>query len=113
MRKLQTPDIFSFCRLVTEMNVKEDIKKIVTKAANGKSTNQELGFDILFLIFERATQKNTEEKLYEFAAGIFEEDVEIVRTMDPVEFIDKLMEAADPEKWKAFFTRVVALMRRS
>lgn len=113
MRNLQATDIFAFCRVVNAIGVKEDIKKIMMKAnAISDIKNQsELGFELLFSIFEKATQKKAESQLFEFFAGIFEEPVEEVKQLDPVEFVDKLIEAADIDRWKAFFLRVAALMK--
>ena len=46
-----------------------------------------------------------------FFADILEEDVQAVKESDPVEFLDKLFEVAEPAKWKAFFTRVASLVK--
>ena len=114
MRKLQSTDIFAFCRIINAVGIKEEIKAIAMKANSLKDINkEEAGFDLLFSLFEKASGEKAEEELFKFFANIFEEDVEIVKKMDPVEFIDKLMEAADIEKWKLFFSRVAALTKRS
>ena len=50
--------------------------------------------------------------LYKFIANLFECNWEEVRDMDPVELLDKLEQVADIEKWKSFFKRVAALMKK-
>lgn len=48
MRKLETRDIFSFIRLIKEVNLKEEFKKIASMSTN--ATAEEVGFDMLFII---------------------------------------------------------------
>ncbi len=113
MRKLASIDIFAFCRVVTAIGIKDEVKSIAMKVDKASDLKEELGFDLLFNIFEKATAKKGEKALFEFFAGIFEMSPEDVSRMDPVDFMDTVLEAADIEKWKAFFSRVAALMQRS
>lgn len=114
MRKLQATDIFAFCRVVNAIGIKEEIKEIAMKATNLSDVNvEELGFNLIFAIFEKATQKKAEQELFEFFAGIFEMKTEEAMKLDPVDFLDRVMEAADVEKWKVFFRRVASLMKQS
>lgn len=110
MRKLQARDIFAATRLVVAVDVKEELKKICMEANNTKELKEEIGFDFLYSILEKAIRPETEKALYDFLANIFEMDVSRVREMPPVEFVDKILEAADPEEWKNFFSRVSKLI---
>lgn len=110
MRSLQTKDLFSFCRVVKEIGIKEELKSICMKS-NNMNDVYEAGFELMFSVLEKATSGKSEKALITFFADIFEEDYEAVATSDPVEFLDKLMQVAEPEKWKAFFSRVASLMQ--
>ena len=70
---------------------------------------EEIGFELLFGIFEKATSEKGENELYKFLSDIFEMSVEEVSKMDPIEFIDTIFEVANLEKWKAFFSRLAKL----
>lgn len=112
MRKLQAKDIFSFGRVVIKIGIKDEIKAMTMKANSIKDiAREEMGFDLLVGILEKAMAKNGEKALFEFFADIMGKDKEEVKTMSPVLFIDALMETANIEEWKAFFSRVAALMK--
>lgn len=114
MRKLQTTDIFAFCRLINAIGIKEDIKNIAMNAEKIRDIKkEEAGFDLLFSIFEKAIKVNSEDAFFQFCTGIFEMEVTEIKKMNPVEFIEKLMDAADLENWKAFFSRAASLMQRN
>ena len=61
---------------------------------------------------ELRTKEKAEVEIYKFIANLFECNWEEVRDMDPVELLDKLEQVADIEKWKSFFKRVAALMKK-
>lgn len=114
MRHLQTSDIFAACRMVNTIGIKEDIKKICMEANSlDEVARNGAGFDLLYTVFEKATEAKGENTLYNFIARLFECEPDEVGKMDPIEFLDKLLEVADVEKWKAFFSRVAALMKRN
>lgn len=110
MRKLQTHDIFAFGRVIKEIGIKEEVKCICMKA-NTIGDLYESGFELIFGIFEKCTSEEAENALIKFFADILEEDPQAVKECDPVEFMDKIFEVAEPEKWKAFFTRVASLIQ--
>lgn len=117
MRKLKTSDIFAACRLITNIGVREKIREVAkqaeeNKGKKGKKDKFDMGFDLLFGIFEKATEENSEEEIYKFIADLFECEWETVRDMDPIELFDKLEEVAELEKWKNFFERVAKLMKQ-
>lgn len=114
MRNLRTSDIFSACRLLSAIGVREEIREVAMKAEENKAkkVKVDMGFDLLFGILEKATQENAEKEIYKFIANLFECDWECVRDMDPIEVLDRLEQVADIEKWKNFFKRVAALMKK-
>lgn len=114
MRNLKTSDIFSACRLISRIGVREEIKEVARQAeeSKGKKVQFDFGFDLLFGIIEKATAENAEVEIYKFIADLFESDWESVRDMDPIDMLDQLEQVADLEKWKNFFKRVAALMKK-
>lgn len=114
MRHLQTSDIFAACRMVNAIGIKEDIKKLCMEANSlDEIARNGAAFDLIYAIFEKATEVKGENILYNFIAGLFECKPDEVGEMDPVEFLDKLLEVADVEKWKVFFSHVATLMKRN
>jgi len=101
MRTLQNTDIFAFGRIIKKANIKEEIKKIAT---DKDTTEESLGFDLLFILFTNCSDKEVEEEIFTFLASLFEEDIETVKKSDPIETIEKLKNVADWEKWKSFFS---------
>lgn len=114
MRSLRTSDIFSACRLLSLIGIREEIREVAMKAEESKTkkVKVDMGFDLLFGVLEKATQENAEKEIYKFIADLFECDWESVRDMDPIELFDKLEQVADIEKWQNFFKRVAALMKK-
>lgn len=112
MRSLQTQDVFAFVRLIDEVGIKDELKELILSKDSIKDLTQEsFGYDLLFTLISGASKKKSEEMLYEFFANILEVDKETIRTMDPTEFLEKAIKAADPEKWKNFFGSVAKLMK--
>lgn len=112
MRSLETQDIFAFVRLIDEVGIKEELKKLImSKDKIADLTQESFGYDLIFTLISGASKKNAENALYEFFAGIFEEDKKIIRHMDPTDFMEKAIKAAEPEKWKSFFASVAKLTK--
>lgn len=102
MRKLTTPDLFGFVRLIKKLGLQEEIKKMGLKAKENVSP-EEFGADLIFLLLEKTTTEEGEAYIYEFFAPIFETSEEEIKKMDPIEFLDGIMQAADLGRWKSFF----------
>lgn len=101
MRKLQNTDIFAIGRIISKANLREEFKNI----SIAKDTDVEsLGFDILFAIFTNCSEKEVEKEIFDFLSDIFEEPVEEVKKMNPIETMEKLKQVADWNEWKTFFS---------
>lgn len=114
MRSLETQDIFSACRLLTKIGVREEIRN-VAKAAEESKTKRvqfDIGFDLMFGILEKATQENAENEIYKFIANLFECDPEEVRKMNPIDLFKELEKVANIDEWKSFFGYVAKLMKK-
>lgn len=109
MRNLQASDLFGFCRLIRDIGLKEEVKKIA------KSYNEEnswdMGYEMMYAVFEKAISEKTENAVYEFLSGIMEMESGEIARMDPMELIESILKVASPEKWKEFFTRAAKLMK--
>jgi hypothetical protein len=110
MRNLQARDLFAACRVLNAIGIKDEIKE-VAKDSEKVTDIWDMGFDLVFKIFEKAVSQNAERPIYEFIAGIFECKWEDVQSMDLFEMIEKLKEVASPEKWKLFFKNAANLMK--
>ena len=77
MRKANIDDLFNLSRLITELDLKEDLYK----AQRGKEDVEKIGFDFLFSILAKATTKEAQSKIYEVLANPFEMTVEEVGKM--------------------------------
>lgn len=113
MRSLRSSDIFSACRLLSAIGFRDEFKKIAENATNIKDLTQfDVGYDLIFGLVEKATTSKAEKEWYSFFANIFEVSVDEVKNMNPCDFLDKVIEVADVEQWKAFFMRVASLMKQ-
>lgn len=112
MKKLETTDVFAFARLLVDTGIKDELKKLLASKDDIKDlTAESLGFDIIFLIVEKASTKASEKAIYEFVGNLLEMDPEEVAHLDPTDFIEKVSDIATSEQWKSFFTSVVKLMK--
>ena len=106
MRQLNTSDLFKAARLIRKMGIKEDLKKFA-EGINADQNQEEVGIDMLMLIFERATDETSEQLIYEFLAGPFEVAPHEVKEMELFTMVESLFKVADIEKWKGFFQGVL------
>ena len=114
MRNLETHDIFSACRLLTKIGVREEIREVAKQAEENKSKKIQfdMGFDLMFGILEKATTENSENEIYKFIADLFECEPEEVRKMNPIDLFKNLEKVANIEEWKNFFGYVAKLMKK-
>lgn len=110
MRKFETADLFAAGRIISELGVKEEIRAVCMKS-NDITDVWAAGYDLIYLLFEKAVEKKTETLIYEFLAGIMEISAEEVKHYDLLDLIDELTTGENGEKWKAFFTRLARLIK--
>lgn len=106
MRNLQTSDVFELARLVKKIGIKNELKEIAMKI-NTDEDQYSVGFEIIFGLIEKVSEKNSEDYLYEFLSKPLEVTKDEVRTMDPVELVEKLFTIASVDKWKSFFNLAI------
>lgn len=110
MRKLITKDIFAACRALKACGAKDEIEK-VAKTADTAADAWAKGFDLMWGIFDKATEKNAEQPIYDFFAGPFEMSADAVSEMELADLIDALRRLAEENNLIAFFRYVGKLMK--
>ena len=120
MRKLQTHDVFMALKLIRAAGVKDEVSRIVNfieiKEKEGKRVSiRDVGVEFILGVMEKLTGTESENAFYELLAGPLEIEAEEIRTMDPLDLIDKvkdLQEVIDGERLKRFFKSVAGLMEK-
>jgi len=110
MRKLKTSDIMAFCRTVKKIGIKDEIKRISAESDDAKSA-WDKGFELIYNIFDLATEKKSEKHLYEFLAEPFEMTAKEVEDMDLEKFIESVKEFASENNLTSFFKSAATLMK--
>lgn len=110
MRKLQTTDIPSFCRTVKKLGLKEKFKTLALEANTGKDV-WDRGFDLVWDLFDVATEVDGEMAIYEFLAGPFEMTPEEVRHLDLDILFSNIQQMTAENNLAVFFKYAARLMR--
>lgn len=110
MRKLKTSDVASFCRSVKKLGIKEKFKALAQEANNGQEV-WDRGFNLIWELFDVATEVNGEMAIYEFLAGPFEMTAEEVRDLDLDVLIPSLQQMAAENNLSVFFKSAAKLMK--
>lgn len=102
MRKLKTSDIPVFCRCVKKLGLKDEIQKIARDSDSAKDVWAK-GFDLIWNLFDIATEQAGEMCIYEFLAGPFEMTAEEVRDLDMDVLIENIQHLIRENNLVAFF----------
>lgn len=102
MRKLKTSDIPVLCRCLKRMGVKDQIREIAQEANEAKDVWSR-GFDLLWNLFDVATEQTGEACIYEFLAGPFEMKPEEVRDLEIDVLLGNLQQLARENNLATFF----------
>ena len=110
MRKLKTTDIPAFCRCLKKIGIKNEIQAIAKEADNAKDV-WDKGFDLIWNIFDLATEAEGENALYEFLAGPFEMNPKAVADLDFEILFNNLKQLAEENNLTVFFKSAAKLMK--
>lgn len=110
MRNLQTRDIFAMARLITSLNLKDELKKIADNVDKNSNVN-DIGYEVIFTVFSKCTDKESEKKIYEFLAGPLEIKAVEVADLDPIDLVERVLQIADINKWKYFLSKASQLIK--
>ena len=102
MRKLKTTDIPVLCRCLKKVGMKDQFRTIAQEANSIKEA-WERGFDLVWGLFDAATEESGEAILYEFLAGPFEMTPEEVKDLDLDVFFESLQQLAAENNLARFF----------
>lgn len=110
MRKLKTSDIPSLCRTVKKLGLKDRFRTLAQEANNGQEV-WDRGFNLMWELFDAATEAHGELAIYEFLAGPFEMTAEEVCDLDLDVLIPNLQQLAAENNLSVFFKSAAKLMR--
>ena len=102
MRKLKTTDIPAFCRCLKKIGIKDRIKQIAEES-NKIQDVWNKGFDLIWGIFDIATEQEGEAHLYAFLAGPFEMTPNEVADLDLDILFANLKQLAEENNLLTFF----------
>lgn len=111
MRKLKTTDIPSLCRTVKKLGLREKFMTLAREANNGKDV-WDRGFDLIWGLFDVATEVNGEMAIYEFLAGPFEMTPEEVQNLDLDVLFSNVQQMVAENNLAFFFNSAARLMMR-
>ena len=112
MRKLKTRDIPAFCRVLKALGMKDRIKE-VAKEADKMQDVWDKGFDLVWSLFDVATEAKGEGMLYAFFAGPFEMTPEEFADLELPALMDGLHQLAEENNLLGFFKSAAASMPSS
>lgn len=107
MRKLNTGDLFAFSRMVRKIGLKDKIKEVTMQADSVKDIAAN-GFDMIYTLFEVATEKQAEKEIYKFLSSPFECTEKEVEEMPIAQLFEQIKEVADIDTLKLFFKQALS-----
>ena len=110
MRKLETADVFAACRLLKKLGLKEKFRAIAEEANTAKDVFDK-GYDLMWDLFDTATEQNSEADIYAFLAGPLEMTPEEVKHLHLDKLLESLQQMAVENNLVGFFKSAARLMR--
>ena len=110
MKKLQTSDIFAAMRVVKAADVKEQLKPILRKVSEGKTSVEDIGIEAVLTILECAANVKAESAVYNFLSSPFEMSADEVAALPLDAFMANLEKLAKENDLGGFFKRLSDLM---
>ena len=110
MKKLKTADLPAFSRCIKRIGIKDEIRTLAENA-DQVSDIWGFGFDLVWKLFDMATEKQGEQEIYAFLARPFEMTPEEVAEMDLSDFFAAVKQLAEENNLTAFFKSAQALMK--
>ena len=110
MRKLKTSDIPVLCRCLKKLGVKDKFKAIAKDSDSVKDV-WDKGFEIVWSLFDVATEQAGEAVIYDFLAGPFEMTPEEVEDLDLDVLFSNLQKLAAENNLADFFKNAAKLMK--
>lgn len=108
MRNLNLGDAFQLARIIKKLKIKDELKNIYSNITE-ESNKMDIGMDLMYTIFDKATEKQAEQEIYKFLSRPFEVKPEEVEKMDLFEVVENFSKVANLEEWKSFLKQVTKL----
>ncbi len=118
MRKLNTADVFAFCRLVKATEARERLRNIVSAVAKKKDDGKpvdvtQVGVDGILSIVEAAVEPKAEAMVYKFLAGPLECEPDEVASMELEKLLPALQKLAEENNLTVFFGSVSGMIGKN
>ena len=110
MRKLKTSDIPVLSRCLKKLGLKEQFRELALKS-NTAADMWADGFDLVWNLFDAATEKAGESAIYEFLSGPFEMTPKQVADLDLDVLIENLRLLVKENNLGTFFNIAARLMK--
>lgn len=109
MRKANVSDMFKIGRLVTKLGIKEQIYE----AQKGKGVDklEEIGFDLIYMIFEKAVSEEVEDEIYDILSGPFETPKEDIEKMTLNKLLEGCTKVFDLKTVINFISRALPMIK--
>lgn len=110
MRKLETADVFAAARLMKKLGLKEKFRTIAESSDTAKDVFAK-GYDLIWDLFDAATEQKSEVEIYAFLAGPLEMAPEEVQHLHLDKLLESLQQMAVENNLVGFFKSAARLMR--
>lgn len=110
MRKLNTTDVFAALRVIRAANLREELKPLLKRAADGSANIEDVGIDGIMSALEMLAEKKAERAIYEVLSGPLEISPDEVGALDILEFAQKIEQIAKENDLKSFFGYVSGIL---
>lgn len=107
MRKANVSDMFNIARLIKEFGIKDEI----FEATKGKDDIEEIGFSMVYNIFDKATTEEAEQKIYEVLSKPFEIECKKIGKMEIDELINIFLQCFNISTLLNFIKRATPLVK--
>lgn len=111
MRKLNTADVFAFCRVIKKSGMREDLKRIISRISATDDV-ESIGMDGMFAIVESLAENGAESAIYEFLSAPLEVTPSEVASMDMRDFFDAIKKIVEENDLPGFSNLPPSFSRR-
>lgn len=113
MRGLELQDVFSMARIISKVDIANELKEIVNRI-NSENENEKdverVGIEFIFTLMGKASTREIEKEIYAFLSDVLGITIDEMRHMKPAK-LKEYMAEADFEEWKDFFMKAVRIAR--
>lgn len=123
MRGLELRDVIIATRMITEMDIKEDLKNIVVAAYAFNAQEHEedekeafrlrFGIDLWWILLSGASKKRIESDLFSFIGSLIAAEPEDVSKMKVQDLVLSFKEKVDMKEFVTFFKNAVQSMMQN